>query len=92
MRIWDLAYLGAQGLLDVDQRGPAEWSRCALLVVDAYHRLNPLAERERGAIWHLMLGFKLNMLSGVSCGSNLDHLPKLLDQLERLHRVRPFFP
>jgi homoserine kinase type II len=92
MRIWDLAYLGAQGLLDVDQCGPAEWSRRALLVVDAYRSVNPLEEREFGAIWHVMLGFKLNMLAGVASGSTLDHLPKLLDQIERLHRVRPFFP
>jgi Ser/Thr protein kinase RdoA (MazF antagonist) len=92
LRIWDLSYLCAQGLLHIETDGPELWSRHAWMVVDGYHALHPLDERERSAIWHLMAAFRLNTLAGVLAGSNHVLASKLLDQLTCLRRVRPFFP
>jgi Ser/Thr protein kinase RdoA (MazF antagonist) len=88
LRIWDLCYLIGQGVRWLETTRPAEWAGSARLVVDAYHAVNPLSERELGAIWHVLAAFTLGRLAGAGPAQ----APNLLSELENRQRVREHFP
>jgi Ser/Thr protein kinase RdoA (MazF antagonist) len=90
-RIWDLFYFIAQGISDIRRDHAATWPRHARVTLDAYAEVNPLEPRERQAIWSGMLAFKLDMLARVLSGSPLDDRDNLLDHLQRLTWVQPYF-
>ncbi len=90
-RIWDLFYFLAQGIGDIRRENAPIWPRHAQVTLDAYAEVNPLETRERRAIWYGMLAFKLSMLASVLRGSPLDDRDALLDHMQRLTWVQPYF-